>query len=94
MIRRLMMVTAGCLALLAPVAAMQADDLASPKLRVVWAEFKPLYDAGKAVVIDVRSADQFEAGHIPGSRSVPLDTVASRVEELKKLNRPIVVYCA
>ncbi|HEX6976395.1 MAG TPA: hypothetical protein VF147_18440, partial [Vicinamibacterales bacterium] len=37
------------------------DQLASPKLRIEWAEFKKLYDAGKVVVIDVREAVSFEA---------------------------------
>jgi rhodanese-related sulfurtransferase len=88
------MLTAACLALGLPLAAMQADDLASPKLRVDWTEFKALYDANKAVVVDVRSAEAFEGGHIPGARSIPLATVAAHAGELKKLNRPILVYCA
>jgi rhodanese-related sulfurtransferase len=92
--RWLMVVIVACAALITPMAAMQADDLASPKLRIAFDEFKKLYDQNKAVVIDVRSAEAFEAGHIPGSRSVPLDQVESRVSELRKLNRPIVVYCA
>jgi rhodanese-related sulfurtransferase len=83
-----------CVAVATPLAGMQAEDFSSPKLRIAWSEFKKLYDDNKAVVIDVRSADAFEGGHIPGSRSVPLEQVASRVDELKKLNRPIVVYCA
>lgn len=70
------------------------DDLASPRLRVEWAEFKKLYDAGKVVVVDVRSPEAYESGHIPGSRSVPLEEVEARGGELKKLNRPVVFYCA
>jgi rhodanese-related sulfurtransferase len=74
--------------------AVQEPDLASPQLRVEWAEFKKLYDAKKIEVVDVRAAEAFEAGHIPGARSVPLETVEKRGAELKKLGRPIVLYCA
>jgi rhodanese-related sulfurtransferase len=53
-----------------------------------------LHDAGKVVVVDVRAAEAYEAAHIPGARSVPLDQVESRAEELKKLGLPLVLYCA
>jgi rhodanese-related sulfurtransferase len=92
--RVLIVVAVACAALFTPLVAMQADDLGSPKLRISFAEFKKLYDEKKAVVIDVRSAEAFEAGHIPGARSVPLDRVQSQIDELRSLNRPIVVYCA
>jgi rhodanese-related sulfurtransferase len=77
-----------------PAVAQQPTELASPKLRVEWDEFRKLYDAKKVEVVDVRSENVFETGHIPGARSVPLDTVERRVDELKKLNKPIVFYCA
>ena len=51
----------------------QDDELASPTLRISWADFQKLYDAGGLVLIDVRDGDSFEAGHIPGARSIPLD---------------------
>jgi 3-mercaptopyruvate sulfurtransferase SseA len=75
-------------------AGPQNEDISSPKLRIEWAEFKQLYDEKKIEVIDVRDSASFEAGHIPGSRSIPLDDVAKRIEALKKLKKPIVTYCA
>lgn len=72
----------------------QEDELASPRLRIDWAAFKKLYDAGTVVVIDVRSRDAFLAGHVPGARSIPLEDVARRAEELRKVDEPIVLYCA
>jgi rhodanese-related sulfurtransferase len=84
-----------CVAVLAMPAPMAAqDDLTSPKLRMEWAEFKKLYDAGRLVVVDVRDPEAFEASRIPGSINVPLDEVAKRVDELKKHGKPIVFYCA
>lgn len=75
-------------------AAPQDDQLASPKLRIEWTDFKKLYDSKRAVVIDVRDAPSFEAGHIPGARSIPLDQIERRAAELEELGKPIVLYCA
>ena len=81
----------------APQAAPQAppgDALASPKLRIDWAEFRTLYDGKQAVIIDVRDPMSFASGHIPGARSIPLDQIERQAAELKKLRKPIVLYCA
>jgi 3-mercaptopyruvate sulfurtransferase SseA len=75
-------------------AASQTDDISSPKLRIVWDDFKKLYDDKAVLVVDVRGADAYAAGHIPGSRSIPLDEIGRHADELQKLNKPIVVYCA
>ena len=78
-----------------PIAApIQDEPLDDPKLRIAWDEFKRLYDEQKFEVVDVRGQDAFEQGHIPGARSVPLDRVERRADELKKLKKPIVLYCA
>jgi rhodanese-related sulfurtransferase len=90
--RVLMVMLAAVLA--APTVMARQDDLLSPKLRVEWAEFKKLYDAGRVVVVDVRDQEAFEAWRIPASINVPLDQVETRVAELKKHGKPIVFYCA
>ncbi len=82
-----------CAALAVPLSAGQ-PDLSSPKLRIEWAEFQKVHEAGGAVVVDVRAAGDYETGHIPGARLVPLDQVEKRVAELKALKKPIVLYCA
>jgi rhodanese-related sulfurtransferase len=74
--------------------APTADALASPKLRIDWAEFRALYDAKQAVIIDVRDPMSFASGHIPGARSIPLDQIERQAAELKKLRKPIVLDCA
>jgi rhodanese-related sulfurtransferase len=90
--RLLMMILAAFIA--APASLAAQDALLSPKLRIEWAEFKKLHDAGKIVVVDVRDPIAFEASRIPGSINVPLDQVETRVAELKKHGKPIVFYCA
>jgi predicted sulfurtransferase len=72
----------------------QEDDIYSPKLRIAWEEFKPLYEQDKVVVVDVRDRAGFDSGHIPKARSIPLDEVEKHVAELKKAKKPIVTYCA
>jgi rhodanese-related sulfurtransferase len=39
--------------------------------------------SGSAVVIDVRPAEEWAAGHIPGALSVPLDDLMNRLDELR-----------
>jgi len=75
-------------------ATASAQEISSAELRVAWAEFKKAYDAKRVLVVDVRGQEAYEAGHIPGSISVPLDDVEKRVAELKKTGKPIVLYCA
>lgn len=42
-------------------------------------------------VIDVRSAEEFAAGHIAGAIHIPADELAQRLDELPR-NRPAVPY--
>ena len=43
-----------------------------------------------AVLLDVREADEFRAGHIPGAVNVPLSLISSI--DIPK-DRPLYVYC-
>lgn len=44
------------------------------------------------VVLDVRPAEEYLAGHIPGAVSIPVTELADRIAELPE-NTEIVVYC-
>ncbi|HEY8526096.1 MAG TPA: rhodanese-like domain-containing protein [Acidimicrobiales bacterium] len=46
-----------------------------------------------APVIDVREPDEYDAGHVPGARLVPLTTVPERVDEVPT-DQPVYVICA
>jgi rhodanese-related sulfurtransferase len=46
----------------------------------------------RAVVLDVRPAAEFAAGHIAGARSTPIDDLAASVTALPK-SREIIAYC-
>lgn len=54
--------------------------------------YKELVNNG-AIIADVRSAGEFRAGHIPGSKNFPLDNIRAKVAELKKLNKPVITVC-
>jgi len=47
---------------------------------------------GAVVVIDVRPGVEFEAGHLPYARSLPLPELKKRLKELPK-DKPVVAYC-
>jgi rhodanese-related sulfurtransferase len=47
-----------------------------------------------ALLLDVRSAEDFAAGHIRGARSVPGTQLAGSVDSLKRYkDKPVIVYC-
>jgi rhodanese-related sulfurtransferase/DNA-binding transcriptional ArsR family regulator len=48
--------------------------------------------AGEVVVLDVRPATEFAAGHIPGAVSIPLDELPRRLSELPP-DVEVVAYC-
>ena len=47
-----------------------------------------------AILIDVREPVEFNAGHAPNARNIPLAQLDKRIGELEKFkNRPAVVFC-
>ncbi len=47
-----------------------------------------------ALLLDVRSAEDFAAGHIRGARNVPSVQLAGSVDSLKRYkDKPVIVYC-
>lgn len=51
-----------------------------------------LAQQGQVTVLDVRPAPEYEAGHIPGAVSVPLEELERRLAELPR-DQEIVAYC-
>jgi rhodanese-related sulfurtransferase len=47
---------------------------------------------GQTVLLDVRTADEFAAGHIPGAVNIPVDELRGRRGELPRGGR-ILAYC-
>lgn len=60
--------------------------------RVSLSEAYAAYQDLSAVFVDVRGAESFDAGHIPGAVHIPLADLASRINELSKEDW-ILLYC-
>lgn len=66
----------------------QVDDADPVGARDLIARVK----AGEVVVVDVRPRLEFEAGHLPGAISIPLEDLSQRISEFSP-DRAIVAYC-
>ena len=51
-----------------------------------------LLEEEDVIVLDVRPAEEYRAGHIPGARSIPIDELAAHLQDLPA-DRQIVAYC-
>lgn len=77
-------------ATLAFAAAAAGPETIEPKSlneRIAWAD-------RSLVVLDVRTPEEFAAGHLPGAINIPHTEIGARVAELDGArDRDIVVYC-
>jgi len=55
-------------------------------------DFKEWVKKG-AIIIDVRTPEEYKTGHIPNSKNYPLDNIRSKVNELKKSGKPVITVC-
>lgn len=47
-----------------------------------------------ALILDVRTAEEFSASHVPGALNIPVQELQQRYAELgQDKQRPIVIYC-
>ncbi len=58
---------------------------------------KPVHDgrqrvAEGALLLDVRTAEEFASDHVPGAKNIPVQELAARAGELREARR-VVVYC-
>ena len=57
-------------------------------------EAKNIMSTQNAIVVDVRSLEEYNEGHIPNAISVPLETIENEAEtKLKNKDDLILVYC-
>ncbi|HUR98189.1 MAG TPA: rhodanese-like domain-containing protein [Pyrinomonadaceae bacterium] len=70
-----------------------APDEGHDAPRISLADAKKHYDAGTAVIIDVRDATAYKREHIKGALHIPMADVAANEDRLPK-NKKIIVYCS
>ena len=75
-----------------PVSSEQKEETYPEIERVSLVDAKAALDAGTAVFVDVRGADAYNMSHIPGSLSIPLAELESRLGEFES-NQWIITYC-
>ena len=46
-----------------------------------------------AVVIDVRTVQEFRDGHVNGSKNIVLNSIPAKVSEIKELNKKVIAVC-
>ena len=46
-----------------------------------------------AVLLDVRTPEEYREGHIPGSQNIPLHTIDKADSVIKNKDTPLYVYC-
>ena len=81
----------GTLAALGFVALLQAAD-GAPRISID--DVKKAMQANAVLVVDVRDAASYAAGHIEGAVSIPESDLEKQLPRLRAEKRPIVTYCS
>ena len=47
-----------------------------------------------AIIIDVRTPNEFDQGRVPDSINIPVDRIAANAIRIKEMKRPVICCCA
>jgi rhodanese-related sulfurtransferase len=47
-----------------------------------------------AVVIDLRTAYEYDQGHVPRSLNIPIDRIRANIDRIRDLRKPVILCCA
>jgi rhodanese-related sulfurtransferase len=70
------------------------EELAAGEMSM--ARLRTILEGGAAIIIDARSSEQFDQGHLPGALNVPIDDFIeyhSRLDERVPIDATVIVYC-
>ena len=74
------------------MAGYVAENILTQKVETInWRDIAQL--GSNTLLVDVRTADEYNLGSIPGAINIPVDELRNRLPELPT-DRPIVVTCA
>jgi len=48
---------------------------------------------GDYLIVDVRTKEEYDSGHIPNAINIPVETINNKPSELNDLNQDIYIYC-
>lgn len=75
------------------MAGFVAENILSQKVNIIhWRELMTL-NRENIQLIDVRTKEEYEMGHIENSINIPLDEIRNRLFEIEK-NKKVILYCA
>ena len=66
------------------------NRLSGQEAAIQWSEVEE-YRARGYRLIDVRTAEEYAAGYIPGAENLPIDTLRTNISALP--DGPLVIYC-
>lgn len=75
--------------------AAQEDTVKAEYKKITAEEAKERMDKDdKVVILDVRTEEEYQEGHVPGAIVIPNETISSEpLEELSDMDQEILVYC-
>lgn len=75
--------------------AAQEDTVKAEYKKITAEEGKERMDKDdKVVILDVRTEEEYQEGHVPGAIVIPNETISSGpLEELPDMDQAILVYC-
>jgi phage shock protein E len=78
----------------APVVQAAPPPITVPAISAAALEQRLAAADGSLTLLDVRTPEEFAAGHVPGARNIPVSDLGARLDELAAARRgDIVVYC-
>ena len=87
----------GLVGVLLGVGACQKDNSKTNETgytQITMAEAKELFmQDGTYLIVDVRTMEEYEGGHIPGAICIPNESIGDEVRELPDKNQLIYIYC-
>ncbi|RFM33565.1 FAD-dependent oxidoreductase [Chitinophaga silvisoli] len=74
------------------IAGMVAENILLKRLQVIYWDDLENVDFYEDALIDVRTPDEYEMGHVKGAVNIPLDELRGRLGEIPA-NKDIYIYC-
>jgi len=81
----LLAILSGCITTTKPPEKVQYTD-------ITVQQAKGMIDRGEVFILDVRTQEEYDAGHIRNSTLIPVQVIDKRLNEIPR-DRKILVYC-